>query len=455
MNCAECKEKLVEYIEGLLDQQQQQQLTAHIENCPQCRMELDAFTALGQRITSDAKHTQSMDVENAVFNRIIREQNKKLKKADDINRRLHLWRLIMKSKITKLTAAAVVLIAAFLSLTILDNGVPNVMASEVLTSAIQAVQNTYSIHIKAKLRTAPQDNFSYIDLKRDFVPIEMWAKQCEDGRVLMRIDKPRRQVTMNGKTATMLINHNYVVQMETSCYGVYNSDWLMKLMIVNELLEMELKMAENDDKHSISVYHEEIDGQELLVLQRYSPANVSKGDYLRNKFISDADRTLTYYFDPETKILVGMQTLVHTDEEDVLVFEITDIQYNPEIADSQFTLEIPEDAIYSVEPQILPDNEKYVNMTPKEAAQAFFTACAEENWDEYLKFNNESRVSEGMKQYLGGIEIISLGEPFQSGGYGGWFVPYEIKLKNGSIKKHNLALRNDNPAKRWIVDGGI
>ncbi len=60
-----------------------------------------------------------------------------------------------------------------------------------------------------------------------------------------------------------------------------------------------------------------------------------------------------------------------------------------------------------------------------------------------------------MKNYLGGIEIISIGEPFKSGNYGGWFIPYEIKLKSGYIKKHNLAIRNDNRAKRWQVDGGI
>ena len=150
-----------------------------------------------------------------------------------------------------------------------------------------------------------------------------------------------------------------------------------------------------------------------------------------------------------------MQMLVHTDEKDILVFEVTDIQYNPEIADSHFTLEIPQDATFYKEPEILPDNEKYANMTPKEAAQAFFTACAEENWEEYLKFENQSSVTEGMKKYLGGLEIVSLGEPFQSEGYGGWFIPYEIKLKSGHVKKHNLALRNVNPANRWIIDGGI
>ncbi len=329
------------------------------------------------------------------------------------SRNIVLRRILMKNPL-KFTAAAVILIAAFLSLTVFDNSVPNVMANDLLTSAIKAVKNTYSIHIKAKLRTLPADNFSHIKLDHDFVPVELWVKQSEDGRVRMRFDKPRRQLTVDGQTATMIINHNYVVQMETSCYGVYNCDWLLQIMTVHELLENELQMAQNDPKHAISVYHENIDGHEVLVLQRYSQANVSKGDYLRNKFIHDAERTFYYYFDPQTKILIGMKLLVHTDQEDVLVFEITEIQYNLEIAESHFTLPIPKDAIYSVKPKILPDNEKYANMTPKEAAQAFFTACAQEDWQEYLKFNNESGVSEGWKRTIGGIEIISIGEPFQS-----------------------------------------
>ena len=359
----------------------------------------------------------------------------------------------MKNSI-KYTAAAIILIAVTLSLTVWDAAVPNVMASELLTSAIEAVGNTYSIHIRAKLRTSPQDNFSHIDLEHDFVPVKVWAKQSEDGRVRMRVDKPRRQLTANGKMATMIINHNYVVQMATSHYGVYNSDWLIKLVAVDELLENELKMAKDDSKHEISVYHEEIDGQKLLVLQRYSQANVFKGDYLRNKFIRDAERTFYYYFDPETKVLVGMQMLVHTDEKEVVVFEITDIQYNPEIADSHFTLDIPEDAVFHKEPEVLPDNEKYANMTPKEAAETIFTSCTEENWDEVLKFESQSRISAGMKHSWGGLEIIEIGEPFQSEGYGVWFVPYEIKVRDGRIVKHNLALRNDNAAKRWTIDGG-
>jgi hypothetical protein len=102
----------------------------------------------------------------------------------------------------------------------------------------------------------------------------------------------------------------------------------------------------------------------------------------------------------------------------------------------------------------LPDNEKYASMTAEQASRAFFEACSREDWNEAGKFM--SPVTADMKEYLGGLEIVSLGESFTSKAYhSGRFVPYEIKLKNGYVKKHNLAIRKDNPAGRWQVDGGI
>ena len=52
-------------------------------------------------------------------------------------------------------------------------------------------------------------------------------------------------------------------------------------------------------------------------------------------------------------------------------------------------------------------------------------------------------LNETAKNYLGGLKIVSLGEPFQSKVYAGgkgWFIPYVIKLKNGDVKKFNLAM---------------
>jgi hypothetical protein len=60
-----------------------------------------------------------------------------------------------------------------------------------------------------------------------------------------------------------------------------------------------------------------------------------------------------------------------------------------------------------------------------------------------------------MKKEYGGLTVISIGEPFKSGVYAGYFVPYTIRLRKGENKSYKLAVRNDNPERRWVVDGGI
>ena len=111
MNCTEIREKLVEYIEGLLPDEQKRQVMLHLDGCAWCRLVLEQQVKLRDRLISDGQTKQSDDFENEVLNRIIREQNKRLKQADGINRQLYIWRTIMKSKITKLAVAAVIVIA--------------------------------------------------------------------------------------------------------------------------------------------------------------------------------------------------------------------------------------------------------------------------------------------------------------------------------------------------------
>ena len=49
-------------------------------------------------------------------------------------------------------------------------------------------------------------------------------------------------------------------------------------------------------------------------------------------------------------------------------------------------------------------------MTAEQAARAFFEACAKGDWTEAGKFM--SPVNQHLKDYLGGLEIVSLGKPF-------------------------------------------
>jgi len=121
-----------------------------------------------------------------------------------------------------------------------------------------------------------------------------------------------------------------------------------------------------------------------------------------------------------------------------------------------FELQLPADVSWAGEMQVLPDNEKYAAMTSEQAARAMFEACGSNDWTEAAKFFNP--LTAEVKRYLGGLQVVSVGTHFTSAislVSGAEFVPYEIKLKDGEIRKFNLALKRDKRTQRWYVDGGI
>jgi RNA polymerase sigma factor (sigma-70 family) len=85
--------------------------------------------------------------------------------------------------------------------------------------------------------------------------------------------------------------------------------------------------------------------------------------------------------------------------------------------------------------------------------EAFFTNFAEpgvpkEMYDRI--FNNER-----IKSYLSGLEVVSVGQPTNSFGPNMWFVPYNIRLQDGSEKEMQLHVAQDPRTQRWYFKGGI
>jgi outer membrane lipoprotein-sorting protein len=111
MNCAECKELLVAYIEGLLDESQKQSVAEHLKDCRTCRDELQELTNLQSRLVNNGKAVSQSNLEDEVLNRIVREQNVRLKAA---SKALKLRSIIMKSPFVKIAVAAVIIIAALI-----------------------------------------------------------------------------------------------------------------------------------------------------------------------------------------------------------------------------------------------------------------------------------------------------------------------------------------------------
>jgi hypothetical protein len=96
--------------------------------------------------------------------------------------------------------------------------------------------------------------------------------------------------------------------------------------------------------------------------------------------------------------------------------------------------------------------------SPRDTAVNFFQDCAAGDWDKVFTYCPPltDKQKDALKEYLDGMEIINIGQPFKKlTAYAGLYIPYEIKLKSGEIRKGNMAVRNDNPAKVWMFDGGI
>lgn len=111
MNCTEIRELLAAYVEGLLDEQEKHSVEEHLKGCASCRAELKDFADFRSRLVKNGKAIAKSNLEDDVMNRIVREQNSRLKATYKAGIALKLRRMIMKSPVTRLAAAAVIIIA--------------------------------------------------------------------------------------------------------------------------------------------------------------------------------------------------------------------------------------------------------------------------------------------------------------------------------------------------------
>ena len=136
MNCAECKEILVAYLEGLLAEEQKHAVAEHLKDCHSCQAELKQLSELQERLLSNGKAAAQSDLENEVLNRIVREQNVRLKAAEKATTGLKLRRLIMKNPVTRIAVAAAVIIVAVIGVSYITT--PSITFADVIGPILNA-----------------------------------------------------------------------------------------------------------------------------------------------------------------------------------------------------------------------------------------------------------------------------------------------------------------------------
>jgi hypothetical protein len=150
MNCVECRELLVGYIEKILDAEQGETVRGHLKDCHGCRKELKQIMSLQNRLVANGRLTNQNDLENAVMDRIVREQAFKLRETNQNQQQANIWRLIMRSPITKLAMAAVVIIAVGLAIYYFaGGGTKSCCAWPLIADKVAQIKTcVYSTHVR-------------------------------------------------------------------------------------------------------------------------------------------------------------------------------------------------------------------------------------------------------------------------------------------------------------------
>jgi outer membrane lipoprotein-sorting protein len=442
MNCAECRDNLVACAEGLLDREEELQCRAHLDACADCRAEYEAITSLQRCLIARGQATAGVRIVEPVMRRVHQEQFKPERETIMSKLLKHRWGFGLGAAAS---AAAIILLIVLLT-------TPNAQAKaiEVMTKGAQAVAKLTSIHLRGQLRTYPADNFSFINADSPFYTIELW-KQFEPD-LKWRVEKPGRVVVMDGKSTVMLIKSgNTGVKLPQRTTSAFDTEWLHRIANLSNTISNELDNARAKSWKLNLTEETGADGKLKSVITVMAKSGVPDNDYCKNTFMENADTRRVYRFDAQSKLLESVQIYLTRPSGEVQIFDLSQIDYNQPIDSSVWKLELPADVSWAQLPEQLsklPDNEKYTSLTAEQAARAFLEACSRKDWNEAGKFM--SPINDRLKEYLGGVKIISLGEPFTSKDYPGQFVPYEIKLQAQEL---NLRVSNTNAAKRYVLAG--
>ena len=351
----------------------------------------------------------------------------------------------------RMAAFGAVAAAALFSVQFYQGGMTE--AAEVLSKAAKAAAQLQSVFLQVQVRTLPRDNFEMIGTEYELVPHKLWKDHTAKGSGRWRIEKPGRVVVMDGNKSILWIKPN------SAARGGRNSGFvvfLKELLDVHLVIDEAAMLANRKNVQSRVFEETNSEGKRQMVVIVNVPAlgDFSKNAYLKNQSIIESDTQRIFRFDAETMFLEELEIYVKTKTGKTLVLAIEEVRCNEPLADDIFTLQLPANVNWSKKVYALPGT-KYQSMGPREVARAIFEASQNEDWDEFGRFYPRTTVSDSLKDKMAGAKLRSLGEPFQSGLYTGWFVPYEIELRSGRVIKHNLAVRNDNKAKRFIFDGGL
>ena len=441
MNCNECKNEMYQLTDEHVDQQLKADLEAHIAECPECTDEFNEMKA----VLNTLKPRTEIKAPAMLKQNIINELNKNNMKEGKIKR---LSPVIKRLLSVAAIVAAVLLIIPFISKNKSAGSNAAEAASAIFESSIGASELVKNMTIQCKIRTDANDNFALIG--KDYGMVEHTIIKSFEKPEKWFVEKPGRLAFYDGVNQYL-----WIPQSKQAIKGPKNANFIEWLNILLEPSSILWKEKEDAFTKGSGITTGVSNGKLYVTITSKAQGNFLN-DYMKNKSILESDNRREYLFDNKTKLLKGLKIYLTDNGKEVLILNIENIEYDNTIDTSVFSMKLP-DGVEWQEMNMNIANESISNIGSKRAAELIFESLSKKDFDTnkevWTEYNFISKKM--LENKYGGCEVIKIGEGFKSGIYPGEFVPYEIKLKDGSLKHWKIALRNDNPNKVWLVDGGL
>lgn len=218
------------------------------------------------------------------------------------------------------------------------------------------------------------------------------------------------------------------------------------LLTPEKIIEAELQNCINE-----SGAHYTIDkkGGDIILTVHSQPQGDMGNPYMLNNSIAESENIRRYVIDADTGHLKSGSVSIMDGRKETEILKITNIVYGRPRTN---LMSLPPDVRFIDMPQNSIQGLK--GLTATEAASAFLNAL--ESWNASIL---DSAVDENMRagmyeHELKGSVLVSVGRPFNSGNEGTTFVPYVLRLPDGTEKRHNLVLQKSSQG-GWIVVGGL
>ena len=256
-------------------------------------------------------------IDKEVLGEVVKAFEKsKVKKTSAIEQ--NIWRIIMKSKITKIAAAAVIIVAVILSIIFLDKSVTPAYGIE---QTIEAFRNVNSVYLEVITRGEANTSLN----------LKMWARRGEDGKFF---SGDFRQESSYGDTIVANERENLTYCYYPSTKEVYIYEGLTET--IGSFLDINFFLWLQGEMKDVKMEYgkDEVTGKEIVSLS-------FKG---AEKYQKSSGKCGVIIFDLESKLPSRMKLWDNPDFEGDPFIVWTSIVYNPKVREDTFKFEIPEDA---------------------------------------------------------------------------------------------------------------